>query len=130
VPKSWFLSHGNWKAAGQQAEAASRIDGTRVEAFALLAAVDAQGNQAGELEALLAAAERQGSRRPVVLLSGCGGSIYDWTGFGARRKVLARYLGAEPEGNAPTLSEARRKLEQILEKAHPLNAKRGTLGPG
>ena len=45
-------------------------------------------------------------------------------------RYLRRYLAAEPEGNAPTLAEARGKPRQVVEKAKALNAMRVTPGPG
>ena len=110
------VAHGNLDEARRSAEAAVEIDGTRVDAYAVLARVHAMRGEMAQLEARLVAAERQVPddltpyyRAADALIS--EGREWDWA-----EQYLRRYLAAEPEGNAPTLAEARRKLEQILEK--------------
>ena len=127
---AFLLSHGNWEEARRQAEIAVKIDGGRVDAFAVLAAVEARSGQTGDLEAVLATAERRVPddlspyyRAAEVLMA---------TGRDLERaqRYLQRYLGAEPEGNAPTLSDARGKLQQVQERARALSARPARPGPG
>jgi tetratricopeptide (TPR) repeat protein len=116
---AFCLAHGNPEEARRQAAVASHIDGTRVDAFALLAAVYARCRQNSELDAVLALAEKQVPddllpyyRAAEVLLDGD-------QDLERAERYFRRYLDAEPEGNAPTLSEARAKLGQVLEKRGP-----------
>jgi len=127
---AFLLAHGNWEAAGQNAEIAVRIDGSRVDAYALLAAVHAHRGQTGDLEATLATAEKRVPDdlspyyRAAEVLLAAGQDLE------RAERYLRRYLAAEPEGNTPTLSDASGKLRQILEKAKAISATRVTLGPG
>lgn len=118
---SFCFSHGDMEQARKQAEAAAGIDGSRVDAFSLLAAVYARSNQIPELEGVLATAAKQVPddllpyyRAGEVLLS-CGRDL------DRAQRYFRRYLSQEPEGSTPTLLQAREKLNQLV------SAKRGKL---
>lgn len=119
----------NWESARQEAEIAVRIDGSRVGAYGLLAAIHAHRDESAELEAVLAAAEKcvpddlSPYYRAAEVLLAAGHDLE------RAQRYLRRYLAAEPEGNAPTLADARGKLGQVLEKAKALSASHATLGP-
>lgn len=127
---AFWLSHGNWDAAAENAEIAAQINGSRVDAYALLAAVYAHRGQGGDLEATLAAAEKRVPDdlspyyRAAEVLLAAGQDL------ARAERYFRRYLAAEPEGNAPSLADAGGKLEQAREKARAISATRATPGPG
>jgi tetratricopeptide (TPR) repeat protein len=55
---AFLLSHGNWEAARQEASAAVKLDGLRVDAYAVLVGAHAHLDRMDELESVLAAAEK------------------------------------------------------------------------
>lgn len=112
----WLLSHGNLEEARAQAAEAARTDGTRVDAYAVLAAVHAKRNQTGELEAVLATAEQQVPDDLLPCYRAAEALLASGQNLALAERYLRRYLAAEPEGNEPTLSEAHWKLGQVLER--------------
>jgi tetratricopeptide (TPR) repeat protein len=113
---AWLLSRGNLEEARAQAAEAARTDGTRVDAYAVLAAVYANHNQTGELEAVLATAEQQVPDDLLPYYRSAEAFLASGHNLARAERYLRRYLSAEPEGNEPTLSEAHRKLGQVLER--------------
>jgi tetratricopeptide (TPR) repeat protein len=118
---AFLLSHTNLpgdrlEAARQQAAEAIRIDGTRVDAFAILAAVYAERNQTGELEAVLAAAEKQVPDDRLPYYRSADALLAAGHDLARAERYFRQYLAAETEGNEPTLSTAFWKLGQVLEK--------------
>jgi len=112
----FLLARSQMDAAREQAAIAMNIDNTRVDSYTVLAELYAYRGQKNELEALLTAADRQvpddlsPCYRAAEVLSSAGRDL-----DGAQR-YFGRYLGAEPEGNAPTWPDARGKLELVLAK--------------
>jgi tetratricopeptide (TPR) repeat protein len=124
---AFLLSHGNGEAARQEAAVAEKIDSTRVDAYAVTAAANARLGHVSELESLVGTAEKQVPddlspyfRAAEVLLA---------TGQELERaqRYLRRYMAAEPEGNAPSLSDARAKLEQVLAKTRSVTGTRASV---
>jgi hypothetical protein len=77
LPAQFYVAHANKTAAQEHAQAALKLDAGRVDAYAILAAIEAGRGDWTALEATLAAAAR------------------------AERYVQV-YLAQEPEGNEPT----------------------------
>jgi hypothetical protein len=105
------------------------IDGTRVNTYSILAAVYAQRGMIAELDSVFATAEKRVPddlspyyRAAEVLLS-------KGQDLERAQRYFGRYLSAEPEGNTPTLAEARGKLD-VLAKTRSVSGTRATLGPG
>jgi len=126
----FLLARGQIEAAREQAAIAMNIDSTRVDSYTVLAAVYASRGQRNELEPLLTAAERQVPddlspcyRAAEVLLS-TGRDLDE------AQRYLRRYLGAEPEGNAPTWPDARGKLELVLAKRKEISGMSAARAPG
>jgi Tfp pilus assembly protein PilF len=117
VALAWFeLAHNNPEEARRGAEAAVAIDGTRVDGFAALASVYAGRGQNVELDAVLATAEKQVPDDLLPYYRAGDTLLRAGRDLDRAERYLRRYLAAEPEGNEPTLAEARRKVEQISEK--------------
>jgi hypothetical protein len=82
------------------------------------------------LEALLTAADRQVPDdlspyyRAADVLSSAGRDLE------RAQQYFRRYLDAEPEGNAPTLPDARGKLAQVLAKRKEISATSALPAPG
>jgi tetratricopeptide (TPR) repeat protein len=125
----FLLARADWDGARQQAEIAMNIDGTRVNTYSILAAVYAQRGMIAELDSVFATAEKRVPddlspyyRAAEVLLS-------KGQDLERAQRYFGRYLSAEPEGNTPTLAEARGKLD-VLAKTRSVSGTRATLGPG
>jgi len=126
----FLLARGQLEAAREQAAIAMNIDSTRVDSYTVLAAVYAWRGQKNELEALLTAADRQVPddlspcyrAAEVLLLSG--------RDLDGAQRYFRRYLGAEPEGNAPTWPDARGKLDLVLAKRKEISGMSAAPAPG
>jgi tetratricopeptide (TPR) repeat protein len=131
----FLLSRGHWEAAREQAEIAVRIDGSRVDAFGLLAAIYARCGRSGDLDAVLATAEKRVPDDFSPYYRAAEALLAAEQDLQRAERYFRRYLAAEPEGNAPSLQDAGRKLDQVLEKVRAdrlkgISGTRGTLGPG
>jgi tetratricopeptide (TPR) repeat protein len=106
----------NLERAEQHAREAAQIDPGRVEAYAILAQIYAARGRWGDLDSVLATAERE-VRDDLVPAYRAGETILA-SGRDIDRAVrcFRKYLTSEPEGNAPTRSDAQRKLVLALEK--------------
>jgi hypothetical protein len=109
-------SFSNLERAEQHAREAAQIDPGRVEAYAILVQVYASQGRWSDLDSILATAEREVSDDFVP--SYRAGETILASGRDITRAVrcFRKYLSGEPEGNAPTLPEAQRKLGLALEK--------------
>jgi tetratricopeptide (TPR) repeat protein len=127
---SFLLSRGKWDDARQYADSAMKMDGNRVDAYSILAAVYAHRGQTADLESILAVAEKHvpDDLSPYYQ----AGEVLFTRGQDLPRAELyfRRYLSVEPEGNAPTSAEARGKLQQAQEKAKGVSGTRAVPGPG
>jgi tetratricopeptide (TPR) repeat protein len=126
----FLLGHKNWQGASQQAEIAVKIDCQRVDGYTILAAAYAYLGRTGELESVLRAAEKQVSDDLSPYYRAAEALFVAGQDLDRAQRYFHRYLAAPPEGNAPTLSEAREKLEQVVAKTKAINGTYATLGPG
>lgn len=127
---AFLLAHGSWEGARQEAEAAVRIDDSRVDAHSLLAAALARLGRTADLEGELGEAERLVPDDLSPDFRAAEALAESNRNLDAAQRYLRRYLSCEPEGNAPTLEQARTKLQQILAKPRAISESRGTHGPG
>jgi tetratricopeptide (TPR) repeat protein len=127
---AFLLSRSNWELARQQAEIAVKIDDSRVDGYALLAASQAHLGQSSELDAVLATAEKHVPDDLSPYYRAAEGLLAGGLDLERAQRYLRRYLAAEPEGNAPTRSDARGKLERVLERIRSISETRGMPGPG
>jgi len=102
--------------AEQQARLAVKIDAGRADGYAILAGIYAARSQWAELDTLLAAAEREVPDDLVPDYRAAKALLGSSRGLDRAIVYFRKYLGAEPEGNRPTLSEAHWKLGLALEK--------------
>jgi lipopolysaccharide biosynthesis regulator YciM len=96
----FLLAHGYWEGARKEASVAESIDGTRVDAYNVLASVYAHRGELGELDALLAVAEKEvpDDLTPYYRAA----EVLESTGQDLNRsqRYFRRYLSLEAEGNA------------------------------
>jgi tetratricopeptide (TPR) repeat protein len=103
----------NWDAAGENARAAIEIDPSRADGYSILAAAYASQARWPELEATLVAADRAVPDDLTPHFRAAEASIVAGNNYAAARADLRKYLSQEPEGNQPTLADARQKLGEI-----------------
>jgi predicted Zn-dependent protease len=104
---------GNWDVAAENAHAAIEIDPTRADGYSILAAACAAQGKWPELETALEAADRNVPDDLTPLFRAAEAIIATGKNFAAAEADLHRYLAQEPEGNEPTLADARQKLMEI-----------------
>jgi tetratricopeptide (TPR) repeat protein len=102
--------------AVEQARRALQIDPGRAEAYGILARVYAARGQWAELESILVRAEKEGPDDLIPYYRAAESLLESNHELERAVRYLRKYLGSEPEGNEPTLSEARVKLGLALEK--------------
>ena len=107
--------HSNASAAEAQAKAAMNLDPGRVDAYALLAAIYADGGAWSELDATLAAALREVPDDLAPHYRAAERLLAGGRDTARAERYLRVYLTQEPEGNQPSASEARWKLGLVLE---------------
>ena len=103
----------NWKAAAAAANEAVKLDPTRADAYSFLATTYASEERWSELEALLAEADRNVPDDRTAHFRAAEASIAIGKNFRAAKANLLHYLEQEPEGNEPTVAEARRRLKEV-----------------
>jgi tetratricopeptide (TPR) repeat protein len=103
----------NWDGAADNARAAIEIDPTRADGYSILTAAYAAQGKWPELEATLAAAERGVPDDLTPHFRAAEAMLASGKNFAAAEVDLRKYLAQEPEGNEPTLAEARQKLAEI-----------------
>jgi tetratricopeptide (TPR) repeat protein len=126
----FLLAHGYWEGARKEASIAESIDGTRVDAYNVLASVFAHRGELGELDALLAVAEKEvpddltPHYRAAEVLESTGQDL------NRSQRYFRRYLSLEAEGNAPTLADARAKAAEVSARIGAISGTRASPGPG
>ena len=98
----------NYDAAAQQARDTMLIDRSRVDAYSVLAAVEAARGDWAELDAVLAAAEKDVPDDLTPCYRAAEAILASKRDPERAHKLLSRYLATEPEGNGPTAADARR----------------------
>src|SRR5262249_7774759 len=113
----FLQAHADLQAAEQQGREAVKIDAGRVDAYSILAQVYATRGQWEDLDRILDAAckEVPDDLQPFY---------YAATALQAAKRApdragryLRQYAASEPEGNAPTADEARKRLARDWEHA-------------
>jgi tetratricopeptide (TPR) repeat protein len=109
--------HANPQEAERQAKEAVKIDPGRVDGYAILSQIYAARGRWTDLDSLLAIAGRD-VPDDLLPVYRAGETLLDSNQeFERAVRYLRQYVAGEPEGNAPTLAEARLKLGLALEKA-------------
>jgi tetratricopeptide (TPR) repeat protein len=103
----------NWDAAAENARAAIEIDPTRADGYSILAAAYVAQGKWPELEATLAEADRNVPDDLTPYFRAAEAAIAAGNNYVAAKDDLRKYLSQEPEGNQPTLADARQKLAEI-----------------
>lgn len=103
----------NPEAAAQAARAAIALDATRAPAYSVLASVYAARGQWSELDAALAASETAVPDDLTPYYRAAESLLAAGRDRPRAERYLRQYLGQEPEGNEPTLAEARKMLAQL-----------------
>jgi predicted Zn-dependent protease len=103
----------NWEAAAENARAAIDIDPTRTDGYSILAAAYSAQGKWPELEATFAAADRAVPDDLTPHFRAAEAAIATGNHYAAAKTDLHKYLSQEPEGNQPTLADARQKLAEI-----------------
>jgi len=98
-----YLDRRDYAQAAQQATAALNLDRARVDAYNILAAAHAARAAWSALDTLLATAEKEVPDDLTPYYRAAQHSDPEHA-----RRLLQKYLSAEPEGNAPTLADARK----------------------
>jgi tetratricopeptide (TPR) repeat protein len=115
--------HLNLRGAESQARDAMRLDGGRVEAYAVLAAIYAHESRWSELDAVLDTAAREVPDDPVAYYRAAQCLIDARRDEPRAERYLRVYLAQPPEGNEPTLAEAQQQLDRIVQNAAPRSAR-------
>jgi tetratricopeptide (TPR) repeat protein len=100
----------------QQARQALAIDPGRADAYAVLAGIYAAHGQWTSLDSVLAAAEKEVPDDLAPFYRAAKALLASNRDLHRAIVYFRKYLRAEPEGNAPTFSEAHWKLGLTLEK--------------
>ena len=103
----------NWNAAAENAQAAIKIDSARVDGYSILAAAYAALGKWPEVEGTLAAADRAVPDDLTPHFRAAEAAIAAGNNYAEAKADLRQYLSQEPEGNQPTLADARQKLAEI-----------------
>ena len=126
----FLLRQKRWQEASQQADIAIKIDNKRVDAYAILAGAYAYLARTADLELLLTLAEKQVPDDLSPYYRAAEALLLQGQNLEGAQRYLGRYLSAPPEGNAPSLSEAREKMGQLMAKARSISGTRAMPGPG
>ncbi len=113
--------------AVEQARQAVKLDPGRVEAYAILARAYAARGQWAELDSILVVAEKEAPDDLVPYYRAAEALWESNRAVDRATRYLRKYVGSEPEGNEPTLSEAHRKLDTLQPKRQ--RGGRSGLGP-
>jgi hypothetical protein len=103
--------HRNPEAAEAAARGALQLDATRVDAYSALADVYASRERWAELDALLNEADAAVPDDWTPHYRAAEAMLLSGRNPAAAQRNLRKYLAQEPEGNQPTASQAREKLE-------------------
>jgi len=115
---SFYLSsgHQDFQSAEKQAREAIKIDRTRVDAYAVLADIYASRAQWREMDSILAIADTDAPDDLLPHFRAADRVLASGRDLPRAELHFRRYLNAEPEGNAPTIEETRRKLGLVLQR--------------
>ena len=116
----------NLPAAEAAAKDALRLDPGRADAYAVLAGIYAERQSWTELDAVLAAAEREVPDDLYPQFRAAEQLTAARHHLDLAERYLRAYLTQEPEGNRPTTAEANRQLERIVELRRRFDRNRGT----
>lgn len=111
-------SHSNLERAEQHARQAAQIDPGRADAYSIIAQTYAARGRWSDLDSMLATAEREVPDDFVPAYRAGEAILASGRDLDRAVRCFRKYLSGEPEGNTPTLSGARRKLDLALEKSH------------
>ena len=107
--------HANLPAAEAAAEDALRLDRGRADAYAVLACVYARQQRYAALDALLRNAAREVPDDRVAYYRAAESLAAAHHGSERAAGYLHEYIGQEPEGNEPSLADARRLLDRVAQ---------------
>lgn len=110
--------HGNADAAETTAKEALRVDPGRVDAYLILAAVYAGQARWKELDAVLQESSREVPDDLAPYYRAAERIIGSRHDVDRAERYLRTYLTQEPEGNEPSLAEARQQLTHIAKDRH------------
>ena len=115
---SYYLSaaHRNYDLAARHADEAMTIGPGRIDAYAILSAVNAAQGNWTDMEALLARAEKAVPDDLTPYYRAAEAILLSGREFPRAERLLRKYLATTPEGNAPTFSEAHWQLGLVMEK--------------
>jgi tetratricopeptide (TPR) repeat protein len=105
--------HASLDAAEQQAKEAVKIDPGRAPGYAILAQIYATRGQWADLDSALSTAEKEVPDDLVPYYRAAEALIASKRDLPRAERYLGTYLAAEPEGNEPTLAEAKALLHSI-----------------
>jgi tetratricopeptide (TPR) repeat protein len=105
-----------WDAVRKSAEEARALDAGRVDAYAILAEVHAARSEWVELDAILAAGAKEVPDDFVPFYRAAERLLASGRDLPRAERYLNSYLSQPPEGNQPSVAEARAKLAAVLEK--------------
>jgi tetratricopeptide (TPR) repeat protein len=88
----------------------------RIDAYAILSAVNAAQGNWTDMEALLARAEKAVPDDLTPYYRAAEAILLSGREFPRAERLLRKYLATTPEGNAPTFSEAHWQLGLVMEK--------------
>jgi tetratricopeptide (TPR) repeat protein len=115
--------HENLDEAARAAAEAIRIDGSRAEAYAALAEVFAARGDWTGLDRVLESAERAAPDDFLPFYRAADRLLATMGDLRRAESYLRKYIGQEPEGNAPSRADAHWKLGLVLTKlARPAEA--------
>lgn len=107
--------HANLPAAEAAAQDAVRLDRGRADAYAILACIYARQQRFEALDALLQEASRAVPDDLVAYFRAAEGLVAARRDFGRAASYIRKYLAQEPEGNEPSLADARQLLDRIAQ---------------
>ena len=100
-------AHSNWDAAEAQAKAAVSLCPGRADAYAILADIYAGRAQWGELDAILAAAQKEAPDDLVAFYRAATRLVATGQDPARAQRYLRTYQTQEPDGNEPSVAAAR-----------------------
>ncbi|HXA49017.1 MAG TPA: hypothetical protein VNV86_01865 [Candidatus Acidoferrum sp.] len=116
--------HLNEAAAEPATRKALALDASRVDAYAILAAIYAGRGDWSALDAILDAGAREDDAAPFYRAA--ERLLARGTDPARAERYLRKYLSQEPEGNQPIAADANRKLALALEAQHNSNTSNRT----
>jgi hypothetical protein len=112
-------SHRNDGLAEQQGREALRIDPARMDAYAVLAGIDAARSDWTDMENVLATAEKEVPDDLTPYYRAAQAILAQHRELPRAERLLRKYLAAEPEGNAPTRADAQKLVVLVGQALSP-----------